>query len=203
MPMDALITAAVETACNQLLARDPTSAGRQKRLQGKTLRLHVRELKPLWFVFSVGRVDVLAAYEGEADAGLILSLSALGLLRDPSALTRYIREERLDIEGDPQLVQAFGSLFGELAIDWEEQLSRYTGDVLAHTLVSGARHGRRLVAAELERSRLQLAEYLTEEIRLAPGPLEVASFNDDVEILLERLRAAELRLARLEQRMGA
>ncbi|WP_060588033.1 ubiquinone biosynthesis accessory factor UbiJ [Aeromonas schubertii] len=203
MPMDALITAAVETACNQLLARDPGAAERQKKLIGKTLRLHVRELKPFWFVFSSGRVDVLARYEGEADAGLILSLSALGLLREPTALTRFIREERLDIEGDPQLVQAFGSLFGELAIDWEEQLSRYTGDVLAHTLMSGARRGRRLVEAELTRSRLQLAEYLTEEIRLAPGPLEVASFNDDVEVLAERLRAVELRLVRLEQRMGA
>lgn len=202
MPMDALITAAVETACNQLLARDASAAERQKKLIGKTLRLDVRELKPLWFIFSSGRVDVLARYEGEADAGLSLSLSALGLLREPSALTRYIREERLDIEGDPQLVQAFGSLFGELAIDWEEQLSRYTGDVLAHTLFAGARKARSLLGRELCRSRTQLAEYLTEELRLAPGPLEVASFGDDVEALASRLKATELRLARLESKVA-
>ncbi|MDO2949772.1 ubiquinone biosynthesis accessory factor UbiJ [Aeromonas simiae] len=202
MPMDALITAAVETACNQLLARDASAAERQKKLIGKTLRLDVHELKPLWFIFSSGRVDVLARYEGEADAGLSLSLSALGLLRDPSALTRYIREERLDIEGDPQLVQAFGSLFGELAIDWEEQLSRYTGDVLAHTLFAGARKARSLLGLELRRSRTQLAEYLTEELRLAPGPLEVASFGDDVEALASRLKATELRLARLEAKVA-
>lgn len=202
MPMDALITAAVETACNQLLARDASAAERQKKLIGKTLRLDVRELKPLWFIFSSGRVDVLARYEGEADAGLSLSLSALGLLRDPSALTRYIREERLDIEGDPLLVQAFGSLFGELAIDWEEQLSRYTGDVLAHTLFAGARKARSLLGLELRRSRTQLAEYLTEELRLAPGPLEVASFGDDVEALASRLKATELRLARLEAKVA-
>ncbi|SIR63199.1 ubiquinone biosynthesis protein UbiJ [Aeromonas sp. RU39B] len=202
MPMDALITAIVETTCNQLLTCDSSAAERQKKLVGKTLRLHVRELKPLWFVFSSGRVDVLAAFEGEADAALSLSLSALGLLREPSALTRYIREERLDIEGDPQLVQAFASLFGELAIDWEEQLSRYTGDVLAHSLFAAGRRIHSLVGRELCRSRQQLAEYLTEEIRLAPGPLEVASFNDDVAELAEQLKATELRLARLEQRMG-
>lgn len=201
MPLDALVTAIIETACNQLLARDSTAAERQKKLVGRVLRLHVRELKPLWLVFSARQVDVLAAYDGEADAGLSLSLSALGLLREPSALTRYIREERLDMSGDPQLVQAFGSLFGELAIDWEEQLSRYTGDVLAHTLVSGARKVQRLIGAELGRSRTQLAEYLTEEARLAPGPLEVASFADDVQALASQCRAVELRLARLEQKV--
>lgn len=145
---------------------------------------------------------MLAKFEGEADAVLSLSLTALGLLKDPSSLTRYIREEKLDLSGDPQLVQAFSVLLGELDIDWEEELSRYTGDVLAHTLLRGARQARRLLGRELCRSQRQLAEYLTEEIRLAPGPLEVASFNDDVELLAQQMKAVELRLARFEQRVA-
>ncbi|MGL5306766.1 MAG: ubiquinone biosynthesis accessory factor UbiJ, partial [Aeromonas veronii] len=177
------------------------SPERLRKLVGKVLKLELRELKPLWFVFSERRLDVLAQHEGEADAVLSLSLTALGLLKDPSALTRYIREEKLDLSGDPQLVQAFSVLLGELDIDWEEELSRYTGDVLAHTLFSGARQARRLVGRELCRTRSQLAEYLTEEARLAPGPLEVASFNDDVEVLAQQLKAVELRLARFEQQV--
>lgn len=55
---------------------------------------------------------------------------------------------------------------------------------------------------ELCRSQRQLAEYLTEEARVAPGPLEVASFNDDVELLAQHMKAVELRLARLEQRVS-
>ena len=64
-------------------------------------------------------------------------------------------------------MQAFSALLGELDIDWEEELSRYTGDVVAHTLCSGARQARRFVGRELCRSQRQVAEYLTEEARLA------------------------------------
>ncbi|UCA11642.1 SCP2 sterol-binding domain-containing protein [Aeromonas enteropelogenes] len=201
MPMDAMVTAVIETSLNRLLELDKQSPERLRKLTGKVLKLELRELKPLWFVFSDRRLDVLARYEGKADAVLSLSLTALGLLKDPSALTRYIREEKLDLSGDPQLVQAFSVLLGELDIDWEEELSRYTGDVMAHTLLRGARQARSLVGRELCRSQRQLAEYLTEEIRLAPGPLEVASFNDDVEVLAQQLKAIELRLARFEQQV--
>ncbi|MFQ2369605.1 ubiquinone biosynthesis accessory factor UbiJ [Aeromonas enteropelogenes] len=201
MPMDAMVTAVIETSLNRLLELDKQSPERLRKLTGKVLKLELRELKPLWFVFSDRRLDVLARYEGEADAVLSLSLTALSLLKDPSALTRYIREEKLDLSGDPQLVQAFSVLLGELDIDWEEELSRYTGDVMAHTLLRGARQARSLVGRELCRSQRQLAEYLTEEIRLAPGPLEVASFNDDVEVLAQQLKAVELRLARFEQQV--
>lgn len=202
MPMDAMVTAVIETSLNRLLELDKQSPERLRKLAGKVLKLELRELKPLWFVFSGHRLDVLAKFEGEADVVLSLSLTALGLLKDPSALTRYIREEKLDLSGDPQLVQAFSVLLGELDIDWEEELSRYTGDVLAHTLLRGARQARRLLGRELCRSQRQLAEYLTEEIRLAPGPLEVASFNDDVELLAQQMKAVELRLARFEQRVA-
>ena len=202
MPMDAMVTAVIETSLNQLLALDKQSPARLRKLAGKVLKLELRELKPLWFVFSERRLDVLARYEGEPDALLSLSLTAIGLLKDPSALTRYIREEKLDLSGDPQLVQAFSALRGELDIVWEEELSRYTGDVVAHTLCSGARQARRFVGRELCRSQRQVAEYLTEEARLAPGPLEVASFNDDVEELAQQMKAIELRLARLEQQVS-
>lgn len=117
MPMDAMVTAVIETSLNQLLALDKQSPERLRKLAGKVLKLELRELKPLWFVFSERRLDVLAQFEGEADAVLSLSLTALGLLKDPSSLTRYIREERLDLSGDPQLVQAFSALLGELDID--------------------------------------------------------------------------------------
>ena len=202
MPMDAMVTAVIETSLNQLLALDKQSPERLRKLTGKVLKLELRELKPLWFVFSERRLDVLARFEGEADAVLSLSLTALGLLNEPSARTRSLREEKLDLSGDPQLVQAFSALLGELDIDWEEELSRYTGDVVAHTLCSGARQARRFVGRELCRSQRQVAEYLTEEARLAPGPLEVASFNDDVEELAQQMKAIELRLARLEQQVS-
>ena len=72
MPMDAMVTAVIETSLNQLLALDKQSPARLRKLAGKVLKLELRELKPLWFVFSERRLDVLARYEGEPDAVLCL-----------------------------------------------------------------------------------------------------------------------------------
>ena len=72
-------------------------------------------------------------------------------------------------------------------------LSRYLGDVLAHTLCQGLRQLRQQAGRQLRLGRRDLAEYLTEEIRLAPGPLEVAHFCDEVSVLSQRLEQAAQR----------
>ena len=47
MPMDAMVTAVIETSLNQLLALDKQSPERLRKLTGKVLKLELRELKPL------------------------------------------------------------------------------------------------------------------------------------------------------------
>lgn len=200
MPLESLVAALLETSLNRLLALDPASAGRRQSLNGKVLRLELRELKPLWLLFSRQQIDILACYQGQPDASLSLSLSGLDVLRQPERLSRYIREERLDLQGDPALFHAFSTLLGQLHIDWEEQLSHYLGDVLAHSLCQGLRQVRQQVGRQLQLGRRDLADYLTEEIRLAPGPLEVAHFCDEVATLSQRLERVALRLERLAQR---
>ena len=77
MPLEILLTAGLETALNQLLALDERAAFRRQPLHGKVLQLDIRELKPLWLVFSPSQVDILTRYSGAADAGISLNLDAL------------------------------------------------------------------------------------------------------------------------------
>lgn len=198
MPLPSLLLATLETAINRLLTLDPASQTRSEHLAGKRVKIQLREWPtPVWLLFSPGRVDCLGEYEGEPDASLSLSLAAWPLLKDPGQLTRYIREEKLDISGDPGLINAVAVLFGQLDIDWEEQLSHYTGDVLAHGLCRGLRQLHQGANRQLALLRQDLAEYVTEEARLAPGPLEVAAFCDDVDALRRRFEQTQLRVERL------
>ncbi len=203
MPLDTLLAALLETGLNRILALDPTSNARRQSLNGKVLRLELRQLKPLWLLFSRQQVDILSRYTGQPDASLSLSLSGLDLLRKPERLSQYIREERLDLQGDPALFHAFSNLLGQLEIDWEEQLSRYLGDVLAHSLCQGLRQLQQQADRQLQLTRRDLADYLTEELRLAPGPLEVAHFCDEVDAVAQRLEQTALRIERLSQRRPA
>lgn len=203
IPLEILLAATLETALNQLLALDEQSARRRQPLHGKVLQLELRELKPLWLVFSPSRVDLLTRYEGQPDATISLALSALPRLRDPNQLTPLIREGKMDLAGDTSLCNQVAQLFSELQIDWEGQLARYTGDVIAHSLCRGAQQLRHTLQQQGELLRQDLAEYLTEELRLAPGPLEVACFCDDVDALKRRFDATALRLEKLAHRIEA
>ena len=86
---------------------------------------------------------------------------------------------------------------GGIDIDWEEQLSRLSGDVLAHrlgTMVRGALDWGRRAKQSLERD---VAEYLREETGLNPRQDEVESFVAGVDVLREAVDRLEARLERL------
>ncbi len=202
MPMDAMVTAVIEASLNQLLNLDKQSPARLRKLVGKVLKLDLRELKPLWFVFSERRLDVLARYEGEPDAVLSLSLTAIGLLKDP------FRSDPLYPRGEAGLERrpATGASLQRPAGGAGHRLGR--GAVALYRRRAGSYPvWRRPAGPSRDRPRAvplpaSAGQFLTEEARLAPGPLEVASFNDDVEVLAQQMKAVELRLARLEQQVS-
>ncbi|MGL5420127.1 MAG: ubiquinone biosynthesis accessory factor UbiJ [Plesiomonas shigelloides] len=198
MPLLPLVTGVLETALNALLAKNAEAKNKLPRLRGKVLALQLRELPaPLVFVFS-NRIDVLAAWEDEADCRVRTGVLVLPELRDRSQVTRLIREQALDVQGDIQVLQHFVALMEALGWDPAELLAPYTGDLVAHgvsCLVQGTVAG---VQRQHARNLAYLGEVVTEEWRLAPGALEVAYFADQVEELATQLTRLERRLQRLE-----
>lgn len=202
MSMEMLVTAGIETLLNQLLNADVNAKQKIQSLSGKILLVNISELdKPLYFIFSQ-QVDILTRYEATPDCSMELKVAALPRLSDSSQFTALIKEGLLDIHGDPMIASKFSMLLKELDIDWEEHLSRYTGDVAAHKLMSGAKTGQNWLVSNLAIARLNLAEYLIEEIRLAPGALEIVDFCDEVAELEADCQRLQIRLERLANRDG-
>lgn len=197
MPLDAFVTGALETSLNTLLKDDEESQRRLGRLRGKVISVTVNEFgKKLIFIFSQ-QIDVLGAYEGEVDCELALNLTVLPELRQQANLTQLIKADKLALEGDVQLAQQFSALLSGLKPDVEEKLSQYTGDIVAHTLISGAKTGARLLRQGVERRQRDLAEVITEEWKLAPQALEIAHFADQVDDLKSDVARFEARLNHL------
>lgn len=200
MPFPSLLCSLIDRSINSLLNLDPGAACRSKPLLGKAIRLQLQEFThPLYFFFSPGRVDVLSNYEAEVDVSLSFSLHQLQSLTDNQQITALIKSDQLTIDGDIQLIQQFGALLLQLNIDWAEHLCGYTGDVLAHQL---SRTGQSLLARvkTLHRgSREHISDYLTQELRLAPGRLEYAHFCDHLEHLQQQLQRLEKQVNQLEE----
>lgn len=135
------------------------------------------------------------AEDPPADATVRLTpAAALALIR-----SRGERAQGVEFRGDVAVVHALRRLVGGLEIDWEEQLAKITGDVVAHQIgqtVGGLfgwfEHVRRTAEANL-------GEYLTEESRQLPPAAEISAFLDDVDRLRQDTDRLQARIERLER----
>ena len=192
----------LEQAINRLIELDPAVAARLTPLHGKVIRVELRGTGiELNFVPGHdGHLQLLGSVEGEPDS--TLSGSPLDLIRasDSSEGARQLFSGNIRIEGDNQAAHRFSEALGSLDIDWEEQLSRLTGDIAAHEIGRGlravVREGRRIGRSSGE----NLSEYLTEEARLLPHRFEVEDFLSDVDTLRDDVERLAARIALLEQK---
>lgn len=103
------------------------------------------------------------------------------------------------ITGDLNLAQSIKVFFHGIDIDWEEQMSRFTGDVIAHQAFRGISALREWKQEILGNFKINFREYLQEELRYFPVLHEIETFLqavDDVRDGVEHLEARILRLGR-------
>ncbi len=199
-----LALASLEKAVNALLALDPVARERLARHHGRVVGIHLRGLEiTLHFVpDEQGRLQIQGDIEGEPDA--LISGSPLDLIRsgDTAAGSARLFSGRVQIEGDTALAHDFGAILAGLEIDWEELLSKLTGDLVAHEAGVAARRLRRYLEESGDRLARDLGEYLTEEARLLPTRAEVEEFVEAVDVLRDDAERLEARIRRLERRLA-
>ncbi|MCB1775093.1 MAG: SCP2 sterol-binding domain-containing protein [Gammaproteobacteria bacterium] len=191
----------IEQSINGLLALDPVALQRLARLHGRCVGLQLDGIGlTLYFVPGHdGRLQLLGSIEGEPDC--TLSGSPLDLVRagDEDHGHAQLFAGNVRIDGDTALAQRFSEALAGLDIDWEEQLSRLTGDIAAHEIGRGVRAAARQGERMRDVTAANLSEYLTEEARLLPHPFEVDQFLTDVDTLRDDVARLEARIALLEK----
>lgn len=197
MPLNNLVCGLVETTVNKLHQLDSSAKQKRKSLDGTVIGVSLKELnKPLYFVISQQQIDILSCYEAQADCFIRLNFMTLIELQDNHQLTHLIKSGQLEVDGDIKTVQKFAQLLTEMDIDWEEHLSTKVGDLLAHKIVYIAKKSTKTLSKLSNKAQKQLAEIITEELKLAPGPLQVAHFCDQVSEIEEQVATLEKKLER-------
>lgn len=199
MKLSAGITRSLELAFNRYLDMDPAAGARLASLDGRVIALELRGLD-LMLVFRVQGQDIAFIEEPDPKPDTVLrgtpiSLARLGFGRGNVTGTLFSGE--VEISGDVETGQAFKAVLDAIDIDWEEQLARLTGDVLAHQLGNAARHtGRWLDHVRLTLEQ-DLSEYLQEELRVVPTRIEIENLIEDIGRLGMDADRLEARLRRL------
>jgi len=100
--------------------------------------------------------------------------------------------------GDIQVVQNFVALADLAEFDPAELLAPYTGDIAAEGISKAMRGGAKFLHHGIKRQQRYVAEAITEEWRMAPGPLEVAWFAEETAAVERAVDALTKRLEKLE-----
>ena len=195
------VLSTLEGAINYALAMDPETGRHLAELEGYVVALHLRGVElTLYMLPGEEGMTLMGRFEGEADT--TISAAPLSLLRMAGGKAgEGMFSGEVTIRGNVELGHRFQRILESIDIDWEEHVSRLTGDVVAHRLGSSVRAllrwGQRSGAA-LEQD---LADYLQEELGLLPTRGEVGHFLDQVDTLRSDADRLEARVRRLQRHL--
>jgi len=188
----------LEAALNRYLHLDPEATARMAALQPRSIAIELTPLQlTLYVVPAENGVQLRSQLATAPDTvlrGTPLGLAQLGL---GSQGGKALFSGSVAIEGDVETGQAFKAILDEMDIDWEEQLSRLTGDVIAHQLGNTARRAAGVLGQARRTLERDIGEYLQEELRVLPTRIEAENFSADVSRLgmdTDRLAARIRRL---------
>lgn len=200
--IDVAALAVLEQALNAALALDPKTGARLARLQGRVIAVELRgtgitlTLQPT----AEGKLRLMGDYDGEIDT--TLRGAPFALLRMSSGRTgEGMFSGEVEIDGDVELGQQIQRVFEKLDIDWEEHLSRLTGDIIAHQIGNSMRGLFAWGQRSADHLGRDTADYLQEENDTLPLDWEVEEFIQGVDSLRGGVDRIEARVKRLSKKI--
>ncbi len=174
-----------------------------RQLDGRTLAMQLapetaQSGMAIFLSIADERVTVHGNFAEEPDVIVAAGLTGLVDLASDHA-EEAIRAGRVTFFGDDDIAQAFQKLLKLTRPDWEEELSRLTGDAAARQIGnlfrSGIGFGKRIFSTVSQNA----AEFLQEESRDLPSAPEVAKWMSDTSKLREDTDRLEAKIRLLEQ----
>ena len=197
------VTAGLETALNTALRLDPEAFKRLDKFSDKVIAIELQGLDlTLYLLPGANGISIMSQYPAEPDtilSGTSLAMAKMALGPDAS---KVLFAGEVTIRGDVETGQRFKRLLDELDIDWEEQLSRYSGDVVAHKLGNLVRATAAWGQQTLTILGQDAAEYLQLEGQDLPLPDTVRQYLQAVDAVRDDTARLEARVARLRHHLN-
>ncbi|MDH3979934.1 MAG: SCP2 sterol-binding domain-containing protein [Gammaproteobacteria bacterium] len=196
----------LEAALNRYLRLDPEATARMASLAGRCIAIELSGIDLTLFMLPDERgIRILENVDVEDGVdttlhGTPLALARLGLGANTS---KTLFSGDVTISGDVETGQAFKAILDDMDIDWEEQLSRLTGDIIAHQAGNVARRTRRVLSHGKVTLEQDLGDYLREELRVLPARVEVENFSADIDRIRTDTDRLAARIGRLQKTVDA
>ncbi len=179
----------LEYTLNKILRLAPNEY--QQQLAGKNVEIYCTDFnKKLYILFSLDYVHLSLQAPTQIDTTISGPLNGfIHLILNKQQAD--LRAHDMKIYGDLFCAESLQKLMANLDIDWEEELSKYTNDAIAHQICLRLNQLRNYQQRSSDSLAGMITEYLQEEARILPTKSEVDEFMQEV----DQLRLAVDRLA--------
>ncbi|WP_076539316.1 SCP2 domain-containing protein [Shewanella sp. UCD-KL21] len=196
-----LACAAMETAIGQLQAQDQGEYARLKQLHGKVFKIQLTQVNwPIYLIFAP-QIQVMSAYEATVDVSITADVTTLYKVTEGANLTELIKQDKLILDGDINLLQSFSHYLKHIELDFAEPLSKYIGDAPTHMLLANSKQLASTLKQVVAKSWSHVGQLTTEEYRLAPHQIDFIHFRDNLEQLVEQTTSIESKIAKLREKI--
>ncbi|CAB1274766.1 ubiquinone biosynthesis accessory factor UbiJ [Candidatus Nitrosacidococcus tergens] len=203
MSTPSILLAPIAAIINTILQYHPNHNQRLINLSGKYLKVELTDLQIEIFIKITASNIELSTFT-EAIPKATLSGTTLAFLKTAVSYAqspKILFTGDIQIHGDVEFIQQLKQFVQESNLDWEEILSKYTGDILAYQISSNVRYVKSWGSNTVKALSQSLTEYLHEEIQLLPNHGEVIHFLDTVDHLRAQLNRLEARIQRLTHQL--
>ena len=204
-----LSASALETLINKVCRLDPELNTKLKPLSGKTIAIELTDWRLTYYFFFESHSEnssQVVSIQSDANEKPNVKLSGSSFaFFDMAAQERggdALFKGEVIFEGEVSTAQAFQNFWLSLELDWEEELAKYTGDIVAHQIGSFARSAQSKFAQLWQTSKLNASEYVKEELVLTPAPEEVEQFYDSIDEVISDVNRLAAKVEQLRNKIN-
>jgi ubiquinone biosynthesis protein UbiJ len=194
--------ASFETLINKALALDAASTSQVKSLTGKCITIENTSLHFTFFITVIeSQLRLQSIFEGTPDTTLKGSTKAFMSMLMSRDKTVAMLANDIEIIGDANCAQTLQTIFSELEIDWEAQLSNITGGIVAHEISNIARTVNNWSKNAFSHFASDIKEYMDEEAPFKTPRGKVDDYLNEIDELKLRIDRMDAHITRLNEQL--
>jgi len=194
----------LEHVINQLLCRDQDVLDDMAGLSGRVVRIEFINTRLILNLLLTDH-GIQIDYADARQADVLIKGTPINILLyaiSTRSGNTHISGE-VEIAGDAGLAQKFQRLMQRIDVDWEEQLSRITGDTLSRKTSNSIMAGVGFLRQLKRKIAMDISEYALYEKEVLPDKDEIDDFNRSVDVLRNDLERMKQRIKKLEPGLSA
>lgn len=190
-----LLLPALERIVNRALQCDPDTTEKITPLNNQTIEIHCIDWKIKFYIICHnGELQFEKKYSDLPNTTVTGTLNNFLHIFIKGADTKTVFQYPIDITGNTHTIEVLRDVFKNIDIDFEEKLSHFIGDTLAHKICFHASETKNILENTTQKLTEQVKDYLHFEGKNLPTQKQAEQLYTDIATLRDDVARAEARI---------